>query len=259
MVDGLKVVDKSKANYWSVEFLSLFNEFNYFRLGNNRSADRRSKSSSSIFSMATGNMSAHVIRRHSFSSPIYGEYQHQNHPPGMTPLIAAYRGHDEGQVQSHNQELKRNATPYSGGPKELDSSACGQHFVSFDGEISNPEYPDFRPDPIFCQWHIRSPSAFRIQIIFTLLDLQFNRDYLDIEITRDGEKITKIVTGDKLPERFVLASPETMVTLRSDIPGTKPRFRFNFQETRQGKQMWQYIILHTIPILHTISYTQYTP
>lgn len=116
------------------------------------------------------------------SSPFYGRYCAKNIPKIITSFSNQLyiRFYSDGNVENKGFNMEWDST----------SSGCGGTLTTYEGSIVSPNYPQFYPNRIVCNWLISASQGSTLSILIT--DMAFDRtpscNYDFIEIY-DGDSV----------------------------------------------------------------------
>ena len=122
------------------------------------------------------------------------------------------------------------------------SSLCVVSLISKEGVITNRGYPYAYGDAEHCQWIVRLPHGPRIKVAFEDLDLEFDKDFLEISFGEEDEYYFRRYTGSKVPPATVLDTDQIKIVFKTDRDGHGRGFYIYFEETNEGKATYCLIL-----------------
>ncbi|XP_036361316.1 uncharacterized protein LOC115214825 isoform X3 [Octopus sinensis] len=112
-------------------------------------------------------------------------------------------------------------------------TSCRMKLTTNEGVIVNRGYPYAYASFESCEWKVQISRDFRIKVIFEDLDLEFNKDVLEITFVDESKRFFRRYTGRKLPPPMVLDTDHLAFVFRSDSKGYGRGFYIRFEQTHQ--------------------------
>lgn len=123
----------------------------------------------------------------------------------------------------------------------LSSSVRVVSLISNEGFITNQGYPYAYEDAAYCQWSVRLANGTRIKITFEDLDVEFDKDFLEISFGQGNEYYFRRFTGNKVPPASVFNTDKIKIVFKTDRNGHGRGFYIYFKETNEGKIVYYLI------------------
>lgn len=116
----------------------------------------------------------------------------------------------------------------------LSSSVRVVSLISNEGFITNQGYPYAYEDAAYCQWSVRLANGTRIKITFEDLDVEFDKDFLEISFGQGNEYYFRRFTGTKVPPASVFNTDKIKIVFKTDRNGHGRGFYIYFKETNEA-------------------------
>ncbi|OXB82103.1 UNVERIFIED_CONTAM: hypothetical protein H355_008982 [Colinus virginianus] len=115
---------------------------------------------------------------------------------------------------------------------------CQEVYTTIKGNFSSPQYPNFYPNNLQCQWSIQLPPGYRIKVIFLDLELEARSsltggcDYDRLDVFDGGAENASLLgtwCGRESPLPVTSHSHQLLVVLRTDRSTAKRGFSLAYR------------------------------